>query len=102
MAILVQVPDGFSKKNAAARPPITMPAPTLFQNEAANLTRSLRCEPLPKRSSSHIVRPPAIAGPHTCAASPTAHLCTLFRIHPLENTKSDPFGGGRTRPLPRR
>jgi hypothetical protein len=47
--ILVQAPAGFSKKNAAAMPPMTIPAPTLFQNEAANLTRSLRCtvEPLP-------------------------------------------------------
>jgi hypothetical protein len=37
---------------AAAIPPITIPAPTLFQNGAANLTRSLRCsvEPLPKWS----------------------------------------------------
>jgi hypothetical protein len=29
-----------SKKNAAAMPPMTMAAPTLFQNEAANFTRS--------------------------------------------------------------
>ena len=37
-------------------PPMTMPAPTLFQNEAANLTRSLRCsvELLSKCSSSRI------------------------------------------------
>jgi non-homologous end joining protein Ku len=48
--IFVQVPCGLSKKNAAAMPPMTKPAPMLFQNEAANLTRSLRCntEPLPK------------------------------------------------------
>ena len=37
--ILVQVPGGLSKKNAPAIPPMTIPAPTLFQNEAANLTR---------------------------------------------------------------
>jgi hypothetical protein len=42
MPILVQVPDGLSKKNAAAIPPITMSAPTLFQNEAANLIGLLR------------------------------------------------------------
>src|SRR5215831_20567140 len=37
-------------RNAAAIPPMTIPAPVLFQNEAANLTRSLRCkvEPFPK------------------------------------------------------
>jgi hypothetical protein len=48
MPILVQAPGGFSKKNAAAMPPMTIPAPTLFQKDAANLTRSLRCKPLPK------------------------------------------------------
>src|SRR5258708_28003122 len=54
--ILVQVPAGLSKKNAAAIPPMTIPAPTLFQNEAANLTRSLRCsvELLSKCSSSRM------------------------------------------------
>src|SRR5262249_16348433 len=54
--ILVQTPDGLSKKNAAAIPTMTIPAPTLFQNEAANLTRSLRCtvELLSKCSSSRI------------------------------------------------
>src|SRR5262249_1455858 len=54
--ILPQTPDGLSKKNAAATPPMTMPAPTLFQNEAANLTRSFRCsvELLSKCSSSRI------------------------------------------------
>ena len=50
MPIFAQVPRGLSKKNAAAMPPMTIPAPMLFQNEAANLTRSLRCniEPFPK------------------------------------------------------
>src|SRR6266436_9748708 len=54
--ILVQVPAGLSKKNAAAIPPMTIPAPTLFQNEAANLTRSLRCsvELLSKCASSRM------------------------------------------------
>src|SRR5258707_559193 len=37
MPIFVHVPCGLSKKNAAAIPPMTIPAPTLFQNEAANL-----------------------------------------------------------------
>ena len=41
-------PERLVQKKAAAIPPITMPAPTLFQNEAANLTRALRCKPLPK------------------------------------------------------
>src|SRR5262249_26090134 len=47
---------GLSKKNAAAIAPMTIPAPTLFQNEAANLTRSLRCsvERLSKCSSSRM------------------------------------------------
>jgi hypothetical protein len=36
MPSLVQVPCGLSKKNAAAMPPMTMAAPMLFQNEAAN------------------------------------------------------------------
>src|SRR5262249_14614944 len=50
MPFFIQVPCGLSKKNAAAIPPMTIPAPTLFQNEAANLIRSLRCnsESLPK------------------------------------------------------
>src|SRR6516164_4084689 len=54
--ILVQAPGGLSKKNAPAIPPMTMPAPTLFQNEAAILTRSLRCsvELLSKCSSSRM------------------------------------------------
>jgi hypothetical protein len=42
MPIFVQVPCGLSKKNAPAMPPMTIPAPMLFQNAAANLTRSLR------------------------------------------------------------
>src|SRR2546429_9678611 len=56
MPILVQVPAGFSKKNAPSMPPMSIPAPTLFQNEAANLTRSLRCtvELLSKCSSSRM------------------------------------------------
>src|SRR6201993_5547706 len=56
MPIFVQAPCGLSKKNAAAIPPMTIPAPTLFQNEAANLTRSLRCtvELLSKCSSSRM------------------------------------------------
>src|SRR5262249_57726167 len=54
--ILAKPPDGLSKKIAAAIPPMTIPAPTLFQNEAANLTRSFRCsvELLSKCSSSRI------------------------------------------------
>src|SRR5258708_20514025 len=56
LPILVQPPAGLFKKNAAAVPPMTIPAPTLFQNEAANLTRSLRCsvELLSKCSSTRM------------------------------------------------
>src|SRR5215813_4585073 len=48
--------SGPSKKNAPVSPPISIPAPTIFQNEAANLTRSLRCsvELLSKYSSSRM------------------------------------------------
>jgi hypothetical protein len=45
MPSFVQVPCGLSKKNAAAMPPMTMAAPMLFQNEAANFTHGLPCDP---------------------------------------------------------
>src|SRR5260370_42471520 len=56
MPPFAHVPCGFSKKTAAAMPPMTIPAPMLFQYEAANLTRSLRwsVELLSKCSSSRI------------------------------------------------
>jgi hypothetical protein len=53
MPSLVQVPCGLSKKNAATKPPMTMAAPMLFQNEAANFMYATFSKPRKRRRWPH-------------------------------------------------